>query len=269
LNDEGENRKDSEMKKVWITSLSRDEQKVQGTMAMLKKYALDGNGHFWVDDLEKMAWMAARDELIKKDTAAWIILSSDQDIAVPSVRYGLSLLALSMQAVKGHGTPIMFLHDGAPPSHDMLPPPFRGAEILPAGNPVVGAKVVAAANTPAKGIETDYRLDVIGMPKIGLWFEVGPANDLWKGVMFGVNGGEIDFHGVGPKGRLHDRAVLEYPMEGMRLSVGDVEYAAWAVRNELRKDGSYYVRVKGGPSSILFGPLAGDHGGDVFVLRLT
>ncbi|MBN2254125.1 MAG: hypothetical protein JW736_00310 [Deltaproteobacteria bacterium] len=257
------------MKRVWITSLGRDQQKVQSTMAMLKKYALDANGHFWIDDLEKMAWMAARDELIRGDTAAWIILSSPQDIRVGSVRYGLSLLALSMQAVRGHGIPIVFLHDGAPLTNDMLPTPFRGAEILSMGNPAVGAKLVAAANTPVKRIETDYRLDVIALPKLGLWFEVGPVHDAWEGVMFGVNGGEIDFQGVGPKGKLPDRAVLEYPMEGMMLSAGEAEYAAWAVQNELSGDSSYYVRVKGEPSSIIFGPLAGDHGGEVFVLSLT
>jgi hypothetical protein len=257
------------MKKVWITSLGRDQQKVQSTMAMLKKYALDANGHFWIDDLEKMAWMGARDELIKKDTAVWIILSSDPELGTESIRYGLSLLALSMQAARGHGIPIVFLHDGAELTHDVLPTPFRGAEILTMGNPAVGAKLVAMANMPVKRIETDYRLDIIAMPKMGQWFEVGPSQTMWKGVMFGVHGGEIDFHGVGPKGKLPDKAVLEYPMEGLKLSAGDVEYTAWAVQNELSGDSSYYIRVQGEPTSILFGPLAEANDGDVYILRIT
>ncbi|HEU19950.1 MAG TPA: hypothetical protein ENO00_11360 [Deltaproteobacteria bacterium] len=257
------------MKKVWITSLGRNQEKVQSTMAMLKKYALDANGHFWIDDLKKMVWLSARDELIKRDTVAWIILSSGPELEAESVRYGLSLLALSMQAARGHGIPVIFLHDGEVLSHDKLPTPFRGAEIFTVGNPAVGAKLVAMAHMPVKRIETDYRLDVIAMPRIGQWFEVGPFNAVWKGSMFGVHGGEIDFHGVGPKGQLPEKAVLEYPTEGLKLSAGEVEYTAWAVQNELSGDSSYYIRVQGEPSSILFGPLAEENSGDVYILNLT
>jgi hypothetical protein len=57
------------MKKIWITSLAHEEKQVQKTMAMLKTYALDANGHFWMDDLKKMVWLCPREELIKDDTA--------------------------------------------------------------------------------------------------------------------------------------------------------------------------------------------------------
>ena len=86
------------MKKIWISSLAHDEEKVQKTMAMLKTYAMEVNGHFWEDDLKKMAWLGPREELIKKDTSLWLVLSTDRELSARSVRYGLSLLALSVQA---------------------------------------------------------------------------------------------------------------------------------------------------------------------------
>jgi hypothetical protein len=256
------------MKKIWITSLSSDETKVQKIMAMAKKYALDANGHFWLDDLKKMAWLGPREELIKDDIALWLILSSDTDLASASVRYGLSMLALSMQGVRGHGVPVIFLHEGQVPSIDTLPTPFQGAEIFVIDNPAIGAKLVAKANVPLKKVAVDYRFDIFAMPQLGQWFEVGPVDSTWKGVMFGVFGAEIDAHGVGPSGKLPEKSVLEYPMQGLQVAVGDDEHTAWAVQNELDGGSSYYVRVQGEPQSILFGPLAEEDDADVYILKL-
>jgi len=256
------------MKKVWITSLGREEDKVQKIMKTLKTYAIDANGHFWLDDLKKMAWLGPRAELIKDDTALWIILSSDKEIASESIRYGLSMLSLSIQAVRGHGFPIIFLHDGKIPSIDSLPTPFQGAEIFTVDNPAIGAKLVAKANMPLPKVPAEYRLDIYAIPQLGLWFEVGPFESSWKGVMFGVCGGEIDAHGAGPEGKLPDKAVLEYPMQGLKLTVGGEEYVAWAVQNRLDAGSSYYVRVQGEPKSILFGPLAEGDDAEVYTINL-
>jgi len=256
------------MKKVWITSLAHEEARVQKLMTMLKTYALDANGHFWMDDLKKMAWVGPREELGKDDTALWIILSSDKELASDSVSYGLSMLVLSIQAVRGHGFPIVFLHDGKIPSIDFLPTPFQGAEILAADNPATGAKLVAKANMPQRKISVEYRLDIYAIPQLGQWFEVGPFESSWKGAMFGVCGGEIDAHGSGPAGKLPDKAVLEYPMQGLKLTMGEKEYTAWAIQNQLDADSSYYVRVQGNPESILFGPLAEGDDAEVYTLNL-
>lgn len=256
------------MKKVWITSLEHEEALVQEVMTMLKSYALEANGHFWMDDLKKMAWLGPREELIKNDIALWIILSSDKEIASDSVRYGLSMLTLSVQAVRGHGFPIVILHDGNIPSIDTLPTPLRGAEIMAFDNPAVGAKLVAKANMPLKAIPTGYRLDIYAIPQFGQWFEIGPFDTSWKGVMFGVCGAEIDAHGAGPAGKLPDKAVLEYPMKGLKLTVGGEEYVAWAVQNQLDSGSSYYVRIKGEPKAILFGPSAEGDDAEVYMLRL-
>ena len=242
------------MKSVWISSLAHDPEKVQKTLVMLKNYALDGNGHFWEDDLKKMAWIGPREQLINTNTALWLILSNEKDLVSESVRYGLSMLTLSVQAVRGYGFPVVLVHDGQMPAADTLPTPFQKAEVLASDNPVLGAKIVAAANTPPKKVSTDYRLDVYAMPQLGQWFEVGPVDTAWEGALFGVCGGEIDAHGVGPAGQLPQKAVLEYPMQGLKMTFGETEYTAWAVKNRLESDSSYFLRVKDEPESVLFGP---------------
>jgi len=235
---------------------------------MLKTYGLDVNGHFWDDDLKKMGWLGPRDELINEQTAMWLILTTEETLSSPSYRYGLSVLTMSVQAVRDHGFPIILLHEGEIKSLENLPTPLQGAEVLQADNPSVGAKIVAAASMPRKKTEAEYRLDIHAMPQMGLWFEAGSAGAGWKGAMFGVCGGEIDAHGVGPAGKLPQKAVLEYPMKGLKLNFGEKEYTAWAVKNELGEGLSYYARVQGEPESILLGPFSEGEEADVYVLRI-
>ena len=256
------------MKKIWITSLAKDQKRVRQTMEMLKKYGLDANGHFWEDDLKQMKWLGPREPLTEPDTALWMILSDDEHLAAPDIRYGLSLLALSVQGVRGNGFPLMMVHKGELPTAESLPTPLQGAALLKEDNPVLGAKIVAKANMPPKSETSEYRLDVYAMPRIGQWLEVGPADSEWTGAMVGAAGGEIDAHGVGPAGRLPEKAVLEYPMQGLKLTLGEREYTAWAVQNRLDPEISYFIRVKGEPDSLVLGPLSEGDDAEVFVLNL-
>jgi hypothetical protein len=86
--------------------------------------------------------------------------------------------------------------------------------------------------------------------------------------MFGVAGGEITAHGVGPKGTIPERTTLEYPMQGMKLQMSDTEYTAWAVKNKLTSADSYFLSIKNNPGSIIFGPMTENESADVFSLRL-
>lgn len=255
------------MKPIWISALGHDQAKVQKTMAMLKTYGFAADGHFWEDDVDKMAWLGPKDALIQKETAAWLILSNDKDLSAGTVRYGLSMLALSVQAIRGRGFPVIVLHTGDMPAAEALPTPLQGAKIL-ADSAAAGAKIVAAVHAPPKNPAMEYRLDVHAMPKLGQWFEAGPADGSWEGVMFGVCGGEIDAHGVGPAGKLPQKAVLEYPMKGLKLNLGEKEYTAWAVRNRLDAGSSYYVRIQGEPRSILLGPMTEGDEAEVYVLDI-
>ncbi len=238
-------------------------------MTAMKPYGLTVDGHFWTDDVKKIGWILPRKELLDPKTALWLILTSVEEMLKPSIRYGLSLLALAVQANRETGLPITILQtSGDPISPETLTTPLKAAEVLSHKGTVPGAKLVAMVHQPFQPIVPEYRFDIYGHEQIGQWFEVGPRQTDWKGAMFGVHGGEITIHAVGPKGRLPEKSVLHYPMKGMKLVLGKEEYVAWAVQNPLNQDTSYYIKVDGCPDSIIFGPLAEKDEADVYMMKL-
>jgi len=257
------------MKKIWITSLLKDEEKVQRLMALLKPYGMAIDGHFWVDDLKNMAWSNVAEPIMQKEVALWIIITDKASLNTPSVLKGLSLLAAIVQHGKGNGFPMFVLTTENNITTDELPTLLKGADIMPLASPTLGAKIVALANMPIPKIQTGYRLTLHPVAGIGLWFEVGPPQgEEWQGVMFGVNGAEITFHGVGPADAIPERTVLEYAMKGLQIKLGDEEFNAWAVKNNLDDKTSYYIRVSDVPDKVLFGPYASDDDAEVHILKL-
>ncbi|MBN1636423.1 MAG: hypothetical protein JW920_07910 [Deltaproteobacteria bacterium] len=257
------------MKTLWLTSLISSEEMVKTLMSQLKNYGLELKGHFWADDLEKMAWMGARNELLDSNIGLWAVLTSDKELQKPSIRYGLSLLAMSIQAQRGNNFPIVVLQtQGDAVSSKQFTTPLINTDVLSVSNPVLAAKLVARVHAPAGDTMTGYRLDCFGNPHIGQWFEIGPATDLWQGAMFGVAGAEINFHAVGARGRLPEKSTLNYPVKGLQLQLGQREYSAWAVQNELSSQDSYYLKVEGYPESIVFGAYTRQDVADVYVVNL-
>ena len=255
-------------KRVWITALAKDEEKIAGLMGSLKKYGLAADGHFWVDDVKNMAWQAAAEELARADTALWIIVGNSEDLGKTAITFGLSLLAMKVFASKGEAFPVIFAPTAEMPAGFEMPTLLKGAERIPLANASLGVKAVSFANTPVKKIDKEYHLNVHGLPGIGLWIEAGPATLEWQGAMFGVHGAEIDFHGVGPANGVPERAVLEYAQKGLRIQLGDDEFTAWAVQNRLEPGMSYYVRIQGMPDRLLFGPYAQTEEAEVHVIAL-
>ncbi|MDI6755425.1 MAG: hypothetical protein QME78_13655 [Thermodesulfobacteriota bacterium] len=256
------------MKTIWMTSLVSSEDQVKKVFSQLKTYGLEVKGHFWEDNLEKMAWMNVREELLKPDVALWLILASKENLLNPSVRYGLALLTITLQAKKGLSFPLVILTLGDPISSATLPTPLKGADLLSLTDPVMAAKLVSKVHAPVKPVVSEYRLDIYGMPQIGQWFEVGPGKATWPGALFGVTGAEISFHAVGPKGNLPGQSVLNYPLKGLKLTLREKEHTAWAVQNQLDPQSSYFVKVMGFPESILFGSYAREDAGEVYVVEL-
>ncbi len=257
------------MKKIWLSSLGRDQEAVQGIMASLKTYGLEVSGHFWVDDLEKMAWIGPRKELLDPAVALWTILASARDLEDGSVRYGLSMLALAVQAVRGIHFPVVILQvPGGEIAAETLPTPLAGAEVLAITPTLPAARLVAMAHRPAETVFPPYRLDVYAIPRIGQWLEVGPREDEWQGAMLGVSGGAIALHAVGAAGRLPERSVLNYPQQGLKIELGATTFTAWAVQNEMDRSTSYFVKVEGAPDALLFGPYAAGADAEMFVIRL-
>ena len=115
-------------KTVWITSLTKDETKTPALFAKIHGYGLNTNGHFWLDDLEKMAWAGPADELLKPDTGVWLLTGAAEDFAKPTVRQGLSLLALLLAGERGHGFPTILCPFTGQVDPESLPMPLRTAE---------------------------------------------------------------------------------------------------------------------------------------------
>lgn len=260
------------MKTIWVTSLSKNQARVQAVTEVLKRYGLNVKGHFWVDAPDKMAWRVALDELKQAKAHLWLVLADAQSMSVPSVQYGLSLFSASLEQECGAAVAQMCLWPGELPERDSADLLCHRAIQLSEGMVAWPAKVVAKANVPSKPSGKDYRLRVIGEERLGQWFEVGPQEGHWEGVLFGVCGGDaqIDFHAVGTAGALPEKTVLEYAQEGIELKLANARvYRAWAVRNRLTDKDSYFVRVKGQPASVLFMPYTDADDAAATVLQLA
>jgi len=242
---------------------------VQEVMSTIRKYGLEIDGHFWVDDLDKMAWTEPRQEMLTGEVKMWVILASAQAFAVPSVRYGLSMLGLSVQARRGLNFPIIVLQVGEEQIESAtLPVVFQAADIYPAGSASFGPKLVAGLHKTVVPTYPPYRLDVYGIPQIGQWFEVGPREDSWQGVIFGTNEPSISFHAVGPAGQLPEKTVLNYAQQGIKIELGNNEYDGWAVQNKLDEMTSYFVKVDGNPGTIMFCPFTEDEETEAYTITL-
>lgn len=257
------------MKSLWLTSLAKDEETIQKMVAKFQKYGLQLQGHFWNNDNDKLAWLGAKEELISDQIGVWAILGSREELAQDDLRYGLSMLALTVQARKGVGFPMVILQSaGDPISCKELPTPLKRAIVLPVENPGTPAKLVAKVHAKAPDVPAAYYLDMVGNEQLGQWLEVRPTGDAWPGVIFGVDGGEIVFQAVGAPGRLPKKTTLNYAMQGLKLEMGGTEFTAWAAQNEVSVNSSYYVKVKGCPKTLLFGPYAENAEAELYSVHL-
>ena len=257
------------MKTVWMTALGHEEASASLVSSTITGYGLACKGHFWVDAPEKMAWKEALTELLKQRADLWLILANAAELAKPSVRYGLSLFAAALVAERGAAFPIVILDPG---TGLVLPDRLVSATVLPLALPTWPAKLVAKANMPANApAAAEYRLNVLGNEQLGQWFEIGPNGAAWSGVVFGVCGekAKINFQAVGSAGKLPEKATLEFAQEGLKLDVGGREFIAWAVRNNIDADTSYFARVEGCPEAILMMPYPDEDAAEATVLGLV
>lgn len=255
-------------KKIWLTSVESSQESVQQIMGTLTKYGLGVDGHFWEDDLEKMAWCKPRREIVDTAVSMWLIHGSAESLAKESIRYGLSLLALTVQAARGLGFPIVFLQEGdAAIVPESLPTPLAGGRVLEVSSGY-GPKIIADLHKPVPSVRADYRIDVYGIPQVGQWFEVGPRDSGWDGAIFGTAPEGITFQAVGAAGQLPEKSTLNYPQQGIKLNIGDREFDAWGVQNEFDGDTSYYLKVDSYPEAVMFCPYAQDDEAEAYVISL-
>lgn len=257
------------MKTIWLSALTTPEQTVQMVMNKLNTYGLASTGHRWQDDLQGMAWLGPKDELCHPRCAFWAIMGAREALLKPETRYGLSLLALCVQAKRGQGFPIVVLQtQGEPLTTAELPTFLRHALILPAADAGTPAKLVAKAHAKTPDFPTAYDIDMVGNPNFGQWFEIRPSRDTWPGAIFGIDEGEINFQAVGPSGELPKTSTLNYPMQGLKIESGGKTYTAWAVRNPVGQGASYFVKVTGAPGHLLFGAFSEESETEMYRIAL-
>lgn len=239
------------MKKTWITSLAHDENYAQKIIAQLKTYRVPVDGSFWVNDLPKMAWYDSCDLLANLDVAAWVIIVDVTTTANKDIFKGLSALALTVAAKREYQLPIILVANNCNIEYELLPTVLKDALIV-TDITKLGVKVVAAINQPAKALSHEYRIRFHPLNELGLWLEIGPTTGVWDGVILGVSDSEINFQACGDAGTLPEKCVLEYPEQGLKMAINDIEFNGWSVCNQIDATASYYARLTQLPEQILF-----------------
>lgn len=253
--------------KVWITLLSKDPEKANIINSHLSKYGLSFDGSLFLDDLEKMSWSYTLDQLKNKGTGLWIICGTSKELTKSSVLKGLSFAALGAKYTKGEKFPIIIVTDKGMDTKE-LPLPLKNSIILDFENPSIGVKATAKANSPVKREHNNFRLNILPMEGSGLWIEAGPLTNEWKGIFAGVlKPSSVDAMGVGKKEKIPDKSILEYPIRGIELEIGGKEFHAWAAKNIIKKDASFFFRISRDAGSVIIGDFEDDQP-DVFVIDL-
>lgn len=261
-------------KNVWMTWLPGGEgaPEPNATVTALSQVGLGVAGSHWVDDLEKVAWVELGGTLLEPNKAdMWLIAGRKADFEATRNRYGLSMVAAMVGDARETPLPGICVGLDFQPDVASMPLLLRSFQCLNGSEPAWSAKVVAAAFGKAGGGSSEeFRFNVIAHPMLGQWFEVGPRASDWQGVMFGVDGGAtISHHAVGPRGQLPEKAVLEYPTQGIKAALGENEFTAWSVQNALGPEDSYYIKVDGFPNAVIIGTHPGSDDAEVIHLELT
>lgn len=258
------------MKAIWLSAMKKDEAAVQKIMAQYKSYGLQFQGHFWQNDNAKMGWLAPKDELLNPDVVVWAVLAGREELLNDDLRYGLSLLSLTVQERKGISFPIVILQtEGDPVTPEELPGPLQRALVLPANNAATPAKLVARVHAKPPALPVAYHLDMVGNEQLGQWLQIYPDGDPWPGIIFGMDTGEILFQAVGAPGKLPRTTTLNYAMQGLKLDMGGIEFTAWATQNQISAQSAYFVKISGTPKTLLFGPYSEEGAVEMYTLRLS
>lgn len=265
-------------RKVWLTWLpsGEDAPTPQEAVQALGKVGLDVAGAPFVDDLQKCAYSELATQLNeseKGEIELWVVAGRQADFEKTSIRYALGMVSAMVRDVRDPLPLLWVVGLDFEPKADALPTFLRGANVIDGTSGKWPAKVfIGSHNKKGGSVGDDFRFNVIAHPYIGQWFEIGPRGDgTWKGAMVGVTGEgvEITQHAVGKKHELPERTVLNYASEGIKAQIGDDEYVAWSVQNEIGNEESYYVRVVGHPNKVIIGEHPAEDEADAWTLALA
>jgi len=245
------------MQKILFTSLQTSRNEAEKlAYPLFKNYGMDIDVHSWKTFPKEFAWAELLEILATGKYGLWVPILSRDDLDDPGYCYMLSAALLGIKAVLGKELSVGLV--GLIPENTLKKPlPFllQSLPFFDAGLATLGPKLITLYHKKNKFTNDSYRLGLHGNGHIGQWFEVGPVAETWKGITFGVcEGSEILFQAVGPRGRLPEKSTLNYPMQGIKMTLKNANYTSWAVKNELGDDSSCYIKVKGEPESIVFSP---------------
>ena len=258
-------------KRLWLTFLpGKDRQALLSSLLdQLGRYGLGVDGGFWDRDLERFGWTAHQGPLRDKGRAdAWLVAGGKEEWEDPRIQYGLSCLILSVRQARGGGFPVCLLGLGGPLEEECMPMALKDAALFSDADPAWPAKLLASLHRSLPAVALPYRISVHADQYLGQWFEVGPGQGEWAGALFGIDSGEITHHGVGPAGFPPDKSVVEYAWRGLKLEVQGREFTAWALRNRIGEDESYFVKVAGTPGTLVFGDHPEIGSGEAYVFSL-
>jgi hypothetical protein len=260
-------------KKVWVSWIAGPETKANPATVIqaLQKNGMLGAGSPWINNNAKLAW--AEVLTIVSDASqsdAWVIAAAAASLKTKDIRYALSLVAETARQRRGAGYPIVMLGIDELPQTDQLPLLLRECVVYRASDTAWAAKLVAAFFKKGATRGQDFFFAAHGAEYLGQWIEIGPRQGSWNGAMFGVaEGAKITHHAVGPRGALPERTVVEYPLRDMKVAVGGAEYTAWAVKNQVGADQSYFVKIEGSPASVICGAHPENPDAEVSVVGLV
>ncbi|MGM0417348.1 MAG: hypothetical protein ACQEQS_01365 [Thermodesulfobacteriota bacterium] len=253
-------------KNIWITMVDEDNDQAGLIYSKLSEYGLNVQGSIFQDNIEKMEWALGLDKIKKSDL--WIICGSKKTISKESVMFGLSASAIAVKAAKGDNFPVMIVSEDEITDNE-LPLPLKNAVVISAANSSFQAKAAAKANLPVKKTTKEYRINLIPIIGSGLWAEAGPSENSWNGILTGVSdSGSVDALGIGEKSVIPEKSVLEYPVRDMKIELNNKEFTAWGANNIITKEESAFFRIKGAPSSLIFGSFNDDNNPMVYIIDL-
>jgi hypothetical protein len=260
-------------KKAWLTWLPMSDAAggPEETLAALNQYGFEVSGDYWVNDLKRVAWMELASKLIDSTGPdLWVIAGRKEDLESEQIRYGLSLASAMVSEERKTKLQGVILGIDFVPEQKDLPTLLDSFSCLSSTDAGWTSQMVALAfQYTSPKTDIDFRFNVIAHPMLGQWFEVGPLGKEWDGAMLGVTGdSSITHHAIGECRQLPEKSVLEFPSEGIQAKLGDDEYTAWSVQNNLGPKQSYFVKVEGYPRSLIIGAHPGSDTAEVVCINL-
>ncbi|MCL1985378.1 MAG: hypothetical protein FWG59_02895 [Betaproteobacteria bacterium] len=200
----------------------------------------------WQTLKDQRGWMQLGPVLDDPAVQAWVIAGNPEDFT-PELRCQISLLSLSLRREHALNTAVVLREQGA---FQDFPPHMKLSVFAPGqafAGKLMAARYVKMKTSSPLPLHMASHLD----PLIGLWLEIGPQiGDCWPGCMVGLLSAEITAFGIGARGCIPQKSVLEYPQYGIRGNWGEHPFNACAARNALDAETSCYIRVEGWPHAV-------------------